>query len=141
MAIPVDALPDDSPYITMAYDVALEIVNVQIAAVSAMLYDLGVYNLAGDNLLNYAQDKDGAPPVEGSAPPAAYFANARNKFNLTGFVPGVIQSAGDEGTNSSYVVQEAAKQFTLSDLQHLKTPYGRQYLGIAQRAGTVWGLT
>jgi hypothetical protein len=36
---------------------------------------------------------------------------------------------------------EAMKTFTLANLQNLKTPWGREYLAIAQRAGTTWGLT
>lgn len=142
MVIPATLLPDNSPYITMAYDVALELVNDAIAAASPTIYDLAVYNLAGDNLLNYAQDAEGAPVVTGSEPPVAYFANVRKQFNLTGFVPGVVQSAGDESSNASYVVQEAARNFTLGNLQNLKTPYGRQYLAFAQAYGSsVWGLS
>ena len=41
----------------------------------------------------------------------------------------------------SLVVQKAAEAFQLSDLQNLKTPWGRTYLGFAQKYGpSVWGV-
>ena len=76
------------------------------------------------------------------APGDCFFSDLRKKMNIDGFVSGVISSSGDEGTNQSMVVQEAAKQFTLKDLQNLKTPWGRTYLGLAQSFGpTTWGLS
>ena len=90
---------------------------------------------------NYAQDLPGAATVQGSDPPLPFFAYARKTWNIFGFVSGVVQSTGDESTNVSLVVQEAAKDFTLSDLQNLKTPYGRRYLSMAQQYGTIWGIS
>lgn len=141
MGITTAQLPPSSPVIAMAFNVALDIVNLAINNASPDMYTLAVYNLAGDNLVNYAQDPAGAPNVEGSDPPAPFFQNMRTQLNVNAFVSGVIQSSGDQGTNNSMVVQEAAKNFTLSDLQSLKTPWGRQYLSIAQRYGpSIWGL-
>lgn len=141
MGISTAVLPDASASIPLAYAVAIEIVNQQLAIASSLMYSYAVYNLGGDNLINYAQDLDGAPPVAGSDPPQAYFAYARKRFNIYGFVSGVIQSASDEATSESMVVQEAAKNFTLADLQALKTPWGRQYLAIAQKYGpAIWGF-
>lgn len=149
MAIkPVD-LPPTSPVIPMAFAVALAIVNTALQAVSiptmdgagvalavpgsvGTIYDLAVYNLAGSNLLNYAQDQPGR----------RYFARLRKKLNITGFVSGVVQSSGNEASNVSLVVQEAAKNFTLANLQQLKDPYGRRYLELAQSYGpTTWGIS
>lgn len=131
MQISTTVLPDSSPSIATAYSVALEIVNDQLALASSTMYTYAVYNLAGDNLVNYAPDQQGQ----------TYFADLRKTLNLAGFVSGVIQASSDESTSESMVVQDAAKEFTLADLQNLKTPWGRTYLGIAQRYGTVWGLT
>ena len=142
MGIGPDVLPPGSPVIAMALAVAQEIANDALDQISPTIYTLAVYNLAGDNLINYAPDAAGAPPVDGSDPPTPYFAWARKQFNTNGFVSGVIQSSGDEGTNQSLVVQEAAKNFTMADLQNLKTPWGRQYLAFAQQCGpNVWGLS
>jgi hypothetical protein len=36
---------------------------------------------------------------------------------------------------------EVMNNLTFADLQTLKTPWGRIYLGIAQDVGTLWGVT
>lgn len=131
MGISTVNLPDDSVYIRYAFDVAIEVVNMQLQLASPVMYTLAVYNLAGDNLINYAPDQPGQ----------TYFSDIRKTFNITAFVAGVVQSASDEGTSDSLLVPDAFRGLTMSDLQNLKTPYGRQYLGIAQRYGTIWGLT
>jgi hypothetical protein len=66
MQIPVSALPIDSPVIPMALAIAQDIVNPAIKKVCVpsqtyegpSLYDLAVYNLAGDNLINFANDQN-----------------------------------------------------------------------------------
>lgn len=152
MGINTTVLPDDSLTIPLAYQVAVAIVNPALrgvgipaagAAAASTVYALAVYNLAGDNLINYAQDLPGAALVEGSGDPGQpYFAWLRKQWNVFGFVSGVISSSSDDGTSNSMVVQEAAKNFTLSDLQNLKTPYGRTYLSLAQAYGpSTWGLS
>jgi hypothetical protein len=147
MGISTTVLPDSSSVITMAFNVALAIANqnLQIVPVGPQpgdtIYSLAVYNLAGSNLLAYAPDLPGAAVVPGSGTPGlAYFAYARQKYNINGFVSGVVQSSSDEGTSVSMVVQEAAQTFTLMDIQNLKDPYGRRYLEFAQQAGTLWGI-
>ena len=150
MGISAIILPDASPVIGMALAVSLAIVNRAFKAVGSCspalpgvpavsIYTLMVYNLAGSNLINYAQDQPGAKPVEGSKLP--FFQDMREKLDINGFVSGVIESSSDNGTGNSMVVQEAAKNFTLADLQYLKDPWGRQYLAFAQRFGTLWGIT
>lgn len=157
MGISTTILPADSPVIGFALSVALSIVNKQLQCVAVpqtdgagaslnsgglTIYALAVYNLAGSNLLSYAQDQPGAPNVRGSKPPMPFFAWTRKQYNINGFVSGVIQSAADETTSESMVVMDAAKQFTMANLQQLKDPYGRQYLAFAQSAGpTTWGMS
>lgn len=147
MGISTNDLPDASPVINMALAVAMSIVNRALYAVSLpmtdtagvelisqpeSIYTLAVYNLAGDNLVNYAPDQQGRD----------YFQDLRKKLNINGFVSGVISGSSDQGTSQQLVVQEAAKNFTLANLQSLKTPWGRQYLAFAQTYGpTSWGLS
>lgn len=148
MGITPADLPSTSPFVPMALAVSMSIVNpllrsmplVQFDGAGAALntfgvntiYDLAVYNLAGSNLLNYAQDQPGRN----------FFESLRAKLNIAGFVSGVVQGSGDEGTSVSLVVQEAAKSFTLENLQQLKDPWGRRYLELAQSYGpSTWGLT
>ena len=156
MGITPQQLAPTSPVIAMALAVALAVVNPALKAVPVpqtdgagvdlnagglTIYVLAVYNLAGSNLLAFAQDPNGAPPVEGSKPPTPFFAWTRKQFNINGFVSGVISGSADETTSQTLVVQEAAKNFTLANLQQLKDPYGRQYLAFAQSYGpSTWGM-
>lgn len=152
MGIDTTVLPDGSAVIPIALKVALALVNQDLRQVTGQLcppiddhpismYVWAVYNLAGDNLLNYAQDLPDAAIVPGSDPPAAFFANTRRVWNVNGFVSGIIQSASDNGTGESMVVMDAAKNFTLGNLQNLKTPYGRAYLALSQDMGSIWGVS
>ncbi len=131
MGINTTVLPDNSVSITYAYDAALDVVNETLLVVAPNMYTLAVYNLGGDNLINWAPDQTGQ----------TFFADLREKLHCTQFVAGVVSSTSDEGTSMSLNVPEQLNRLTLSDLQNLKTPYGRQYLAIAQKYGTLWGLS
>lgn len=50
-------LPDSAPVIATAYQVAVSLVLCDFACIDPFIYSLMVYNLAGDNLLNYAPDQ------------------------------------------------------------------------------------
>jgi hypothetical protein len=133
--VPTAALPTDSPFLSYAYDVAHDVVNPFINRISPIQYTLAVYNLGGDRLVNFCPDQAGQTYFEGlrSPPPAG--------FGLFNFVPGVVQSAADVSTSDGLLVPEFMKGLTLQNLALLKTPWGRQYLAIAQDTGTIWGLT
>jgi hypothetical protein len=139
-------LPDNSVWIGYAFDVAMAIVNVYLAQVpvgtagTMTIYTLAVYNLATSNAINFAQDVPGASPADGSKPPMPYFAWTRRQWNVDSFVSGVVNSASDEGTSSSWTVPKPAEEFTLADLQLLKDPWGRTYLQLAQNFGTLWNF-
>ncbi|MBV8060473.1 MAG: hypothetical protein JO253_02965 [Alphaproteobacteria bacterium] len=124
-------LPDNSLYIQTSYNIAIALVYEVIACVSTVIYDQCVYNLAFDRLVNIAIDQTGQ----------TIFADLRKANGLNTFVGGVIQSSSDVSTSESMVVPDFAKTLTLSDLQRLKTPWGRAYLELAQSAGPLWGLT
>lgn len=143
VAISVGVLPDDSPVIPLAYKFAVDVVNLQLAATSCDFYGLAVYNLGTDFVINYAPDVTDAPPYVNPANKDGlpYFAFFRQLYKVYDFTPGVVQSTSDEGTSVGLLVQKAAENFTLDDLQRLKTPFGRRYLQIAQKVGTLWGLT
>lgn len=147
MKIPQVALPPGSPWPGVAMGIALSIVNqalqnvaipqtdaagVQLNTGGFSIYSQAVYYLAADTLLNITPDVNGQ----------RYFARQRRKFNINGFVSGVVQSSADEGTSVGMVVQDAAKAFTLQNIQSLKTVYGRQYLALAQSYGPAsWGIS
>ena len=131
-------LPSDSTSIGWAFSIALMIVNPDLAIVATpssapvqtSLYVQAVYNLAGDNLINYAQDQTGR----------TYFSDLRKAYSINSFAAGVVTSASDSGTSDSLAVPEALHSLTLSQLQNVKTPWGRQYLAFAQTYGTMWGV-
>jgi hypothetical protein len=131
MGITTDYLPNTSPAIDWAYQVAVSIVNPDLALTDGPIYLLAVYNLAASNLINFAQDQPGQ----------VYFSALRDKYNINSFVSGIISSSSDQGTSESLVTPKVFEDLTLADLQYLKDPYGRQYLMFAQRAGTLWGIT
>jgi len=139
-------LPDNSPYIGYAYEASIQLVNLQIAQVTGIsppnpkwtLYDLAVYNLGGDFLVQWASDPTGAPVFMDGLP---YWAYLRKAWGVNNFVAGVVNSASDQGTSETMLVPDFFKGLTFSDLQNLKTPYGRMYLSIAQRVGSLWGVT
>ncbi len=139
MGINTTVLSDASLSIPFSLAVAQEIVTLDLAQISPMMFSLATYNLAGDRLLNYAQDLPGAANVPGSTPPAPFFAAARQSYGINSFVAGIIQEAHDESTGESMKINEA-QQLTLMDLQNLKTPYGRAYLQLVQNLGSLWGL-
>jgi len=142
MRIPLAALPTNSPFILQTLAIAQDIVNPALQVVCAPsgsnlgytgpgIYELAVYNLAGDMLINFAADQPGQ----------TFFATARASYGINSFVAGVVGASADATTSESLVVPEAVKNLTLQNLQNLKTPYGRQYLYYAQAFGTLWGLT
>ena len=115
--------------ISDAYQVAFTTTNDSLAQAPGPLYANAVYCLGTDWLLNWAPD-----PPNGN-----YFTKKRKELKLTAFQSGVVSSSGDEGTNVTLEVIEAAKNLTFDDLQRMKTVYGRQYIAIAQKYGTLWG--
>lgn len=143
MGVTTSYLPDGSIWFTYAFCAALEIVNRAIECASPRLYLLAVYNLAGSNLLNYAQDPTPVVPYKNiDGVDYGFFASARKTYNMLGFVSGVIQAAADETTSESMVVPESFKDWTIANLQQAKDPYGRAYLGIAMDYGpSAWGLS
>ena len=124
-------LPDDSVAIDDAFTISVETVSLTIQQVSPKMYDIAVYNLAGDILINYADDQA----------PYTFFKDLRAKFDCNGFVSGVVTSSSDSGTSQSLQTPSSLSELTLSDLQRLKTKYGRTYLEIAQRYTTSWGMS
>lgn len=204
--IPVAALPDDSPYIPDALQLALNTTNADLAIAVPNLYVLAVYNLATDRIINWCPDQ--APPiasltwssgsvvvtVESPLPasfnqgfefdtviagttPAGYagsfgatvmagssfsyllendpgtatapgtyllpfFQWLRASWNINTSVTGVVSSSSDQATSAGFQVPEQLKYLTLSDIQRLKTPFGRAYLEITQAYGqNLFGLT
>jgi hypothetical protein len=140
MGISTEVLPDDAAVIEYSFNISMAIVPYGLCRINGVIYFSAVYNLAGDRLLNFAQDVPDAPPVQGSDPPMPFFAFTRKQYGINSFVAGVIESASDESTSESIAVPDSLRNLTIGDLNNLKTPYGRQYLSYAQDMGTLWGI-
>jgi hypothetical protein len=136
MGVPDEALPSDSIYICVSYEYAIEMVNYYLYLASPILYTQAVYNLAGDFLVNIAQDDPNATP-----PYNTYWTDLRQKMQINNFVPGLINATNDQDTSAAIMTPFNLQNLTLADLQNLKTPWGRMYLSIAQSVGSMWGLT
>jgi hypothetical protein len=167
-------LPDNSPFIEMAYEYAITIVNMYLNVVdtpgvpvvlqpmtppqSDYVYDpnephnqggpfpsyyaYAVYSLATHFQVSYTPDYPGDPTAVPPVPPSKYFSSLRTSMGLANFVPGMIESSYDQNTGQSFVVPDFVKSMTMADLGNLQTPWGRQYMGLAQAYGpTIWGLT
>ncbi len=128
-------LPDNAIWITYAFNVAMEIVSPLNACASPLIYMLMVYNLGGDNLMNYAQDS-----LLG-VPPSRYFSQYRADNNINNFIAGVATAGSDNGTSANILVSDQLKNLTIGNLQNLKTPWGVTYLSFQQRTGFIWGVT
>jgi hypothetical protein len=139
--IPEAVLPPDSIYITYAYIAAVTTVNLQLTAAIGPAFMLAVYNLGADFIFNYAPDVNQIPYPEKNPDGLYYFAYLRKQWNLNGFVGGVISASQDQTTSQSMDVPKQFDTLTISDLQHLKTPWGQAYLAIAQKVGMLWGIS
>ncbi len=114
------------------FSVAMDITNDALSQAAGSQYSLAVYNLGADRLINYATDIAGQ----------TFFTDLRKELKITTLSVGVASSANDQGTSVGILNPEAMRMFTMMDLQTLKTPYGRTYMGIAQQYGpSIWGVT
>jgi hypothetical protein len=144
VGVPVAWLPTDSVVITYAYNTALATVNPAFRCVPGPIFLQMVYNLGAHLLLSWAPDTTASPPFPFTTVDNVeygFFEWYRKQNNMLGFTTGIVQSASDEGTSTSMVVPDQAKNLTISQLGLLSTPFGRYYLGQAQAYNSPWGLS
>ena len=80
--------------------------------------------------------------LTGASASEMLFTNLRKQFKMNSFVPGVVGNTSDVSTSVGLVNPDFMRGFTLENLDLLKTPYGQNYLAIAQKYGpALWGLT
>lgn len=123
---------DITNWLMIALAAALEVVNDDIAiSCSGVIYTLAVYNLGADILINITPDPTGQKLM----------SDLRHKYKIEKPTTGVITSASNEGSSASVLNPEVMERLSPSQLQNMKTPWGRRYLGYAASVGTLWGLT
>lgn len=136
-AVSVNSAQAYSQWATWALNYALEVAltgpgNGPGMSGFAGISIMATYNLAMHQLLKTAQD----------LPNQTFFAQIRQTYKLTSLVPGPVMASADQATSETLVVPEFFKTLTLSELDLLKTPYGREYLGYAQMYGpNIVGMT
>jgi len=129
---PVTSNPVGYPAQVWALVIALQTVNVAICSASTYLYNQAVYMLAADLLIQFGSDQANQ----------SWFTQQRKTYKINAFAPGVVQSGGDGGSSASLTVPQQMQNFTMGDLQNMKTPWGRRYLAIASDFGqSLFGIT
>ena len=131
VGISIAAMPDNDPGFQQALDYANEWIPNQLAVYSPALYTAAIYNWAASLLIQFQPDQSGQ----------VFFVNARKSFGIGNFVPGVISSASNEATSQSMTVGKGLSNMSLTDMQRVKDPYGRNALAILMDLGTLWGLS
>jgi len=94
-------------------------------AVGGILYVLAVYNLGLHTLVKISQDIS----------PLTFFADARTQYGILSFIGGIISSTADQNSSNAIATSDLLKDLSVSDLDVLKTPWGREYAGYAQNFG------
>ncbi len=138
VGITPDLLPVNSPVVIMALNISEDIVNQDLQLCSSDIYTLAVYYLATSNVINWAPDQPNAPVYQNGKP---FFAYMRATWGIFSGVTGIVQSASDVSTSESMVVPDWAKELSIAEMQLRKDPYGLAYLALAQKYGTLWGIT
>ena len=135
MGVPIAALPVNSPFIGYAFSRAIaEVASYPVLA--PIEYVLAVYNCAGHVLLKIAPNPAGQ----------SYFADVRGTgplgYGLNSPQLGMVAATSDSGTSNTFATPDSFKSMTLSALDYMRTPWGRDYLAYVQDYGpTIWGLS
>jgi hypothetical protein len=131
--------PAQDKVVRFSYDMSLNFTYYWLMLVpsqptSPSVYATAVYCLGADNLINFAPDIP-------TADPPTFWSDLRKLFGVGTFAYGWINFSSDQSTSQGMAISDALKNMTLGDLQNMKTPWGRQYLAIAQNVGTLWGMS
>lgn len=114
-----------SPYLAWAFTAAMGITLTPPPCMPAIEYVMAAYNYGMHKLLKIGQDQGGQ----------TFFATQRAAFNLMSFKAGPVGASSDNGTSSTLVTPDFLKGLTMSDLDLLLTPWGREYLAYSQDYG------
>jgi hypothetical protein len=128
-------LPPGSPFVGYALKRALKLVNNDPRA-DQEDYTIAVYNCAAH--IQYEITPDVV--INGAA--FTFFRDARASYDLYKQSSGVVSASTDVSTSATFAVPNAIAQLMISDLDFMKTFWGRQFLAYQQNYGpTVWDLS
>ena len=120
-----------------------ETITVAISGSVPLGYN-GTYTavVTGANTFVYELPTDPGTVTQVGTYGIVFFSAQRKAYQLLSMVAGPIQSSSDESTSQSIAVSDMFKNLTFSDIDFMKTPWGRQYLSYAQTYGpTVVGVS
>lgn len=128
--VPQTAISDQTldvytPQLLWAFQYAFDHCLSGNGCIPASTYVPALYNLGMHQLLKIGQDQGGQ----------TFFADMRSQYKLLNFTGGVVTSASDQNTASTVTVPDLFKNLNLSNLDLLKTPWGREYMGYAMNFG------
>lgn len=131
VGIDTTVLPSGSPVIEFSYNLGINYTQPLLAIIPQLpeefLYTTAVYNFATHMLMVWAKDQ----------PNQEFFKKIQKQYNLHSLVAGAVESAQDETTSSKLKVPKFFDGLTFSQLDLMKTPWGRMYLEIAQSVGSL----
>lgn len=119
------ALPADSVYLEWSLGYAQNLTLIPPSLMVPIVYVMAVYNLGMHHLLKTAQDQIGQN----------FFQTQRATYGLLTFTSGPVESAEDQGSNADLLIPDWMKNMTLSALDCMKTPWGREYIDYTQQFG------
>ncbi len=138
VGVPTADLPSNSVYLSYALNYSQEVALSSPGGIGPVIsgtappYVMAVYNLGLHMLLKITPDQAGE----------TFFAEERSKYELGALKSGVVLASADQATSQTLVVPEFMKYLTLSELDYMKTPYGRMYMEYAQMYGpNIVGMT
>ncbi len=91
--------------------------------------------VTGANTLVYPLATNPGAATQAGFLAQTFFSDQRKAYGLLSFPVGAISSSSDEATSQSVVVPEFFKTLTLSGMDLMRTPWGREYLDYAQTYG------
>jgi hypothetical protein len=136
MAVPSNDMPS-AAQLQWAYNQAVNLAYSNLAGVPSQpgtpsIYTMAVYNLGAAFLVEFATD----------TPPSTYWSDLRTQLGINSFVPGLINSAHDQGTGEGMAIPpNILNGLSLLDMQLLKSPWGQAYLQIAGQWGPIWDIS
>ena len=125
------ALPADPDYLEWALNSSIAL-TITASPCIQMQYVLAVYNYGLHWLICNALDPQGS----------VYFTNARKGYNILTFVAGPVLSSFDNGTGQTLAGSAGVKDFSITAMSAIKTPWGAFWVGYEQAYGpTIVGLS
>jgi len=129
--ITLEVMPDDDPGFDRAFAVAQGMIPLELCVISAVIFTDCTYCWGVSVLVQFQQDQPGE----------TFFSDMRSAYGVNNLVPGVISSTADEATSTSLTVGKSLSNLSLTDLQRIKDPFGRQAIAYLMDLGTSWGLS